>query len=185
MSLLEKVGVEDALGRVKDALGDKATSVTTNFDSVEVQCERGNLVAVMTTLRDAGGIRCRYFSFLSAVDYSEYPVEDGEQPRELELLVHVYSPEHVLRVTVHVLCELSGAVLPSLSGVYGGAIWHERECAEMYGIDFEGHPRLVGLYLPEDFEGHPGLKSFKLPTRSLVKDWPGAKDPDEAAAGGR
>jgi NADH:ubiquinone oxidoreductase subunit C len=55
----------------------------------------------------------------------------------------------------------------------------------MYGIDFEGHPRLVGLYLPEDFDGHPGLRSFKLPSRSLVKEWPGAKDPDEAAAGGR
>ena len=185
MPLLEKVGVEEALGRVKDALGAQATSVTTNFNSVEVHCDRANLVAVMTTLRDADGIRCRYFTFLSAVDYSEYPVEEGQQARELELLVHVYSPEHVLRVTVHVPCELSGAVMPSITGVYGGAIWHERECAEMFGIDFEGHPRLVGIYLPEDFDGHPGLKSFKLPTRSLVKDWPGAKDPDEAAAGGR
>ena len=53
-----------------------------------------------------------------------------------------------------------------------------------YGIDFEGHPQLVHLYLPEDFEGHPGLKSFKLPGRTTVKPWPGAKDPEEAAAGG-
>jgi NADH:ubiquinone oxidoreductase subunit C len=55
----------------------------------------------------------------------------------------------------------------------------------MFGIDFEGHPRLVNLYLTEDFEGNPGLKSFKLPARTTVKDWPGAKDPEEAAAGGR
>ena len=48
---------------------------------------------------------------------------------------------------------------------------------------FEGHPRLVGLYLPEDFDGHPGLKSFKLPTRTLVKAWPGAKDPAAASSG--
>jgi NADH:ubiquinone oxidoreductase subunit C len=100
-------------------------------------------------------------------------------------LIHVYSPQYGIQVFVHVPVELSGATVPSISGIYGGAIWHERECHEMFGIDFEGHPRLVGLYLPEDFEGHPGLRSFKLPTRTLVKPWPGAKDPDEAAAGGR
>jgi NADH-quinone oxidoreductase subunit C len=54
----------------------------------------------------------------------------------------------------------------------------------MFGIDFEGHPGLINLYLPEDFDGHPGLRSFKLPSR-FVKDWPGAKDPEEAAGGGR
>jgi NADH:ubiquinone oxidoreductase subunit C len=55
----------------------------------------------------------------------------------------------------------------------------------MFGIHFTDHPNLTTLYLSEDFEGHPMLKSFKLPARSFVKDWPGAKDPDEAAAGGR
>ena len=185
MSVLERVGVDEAVRRVQEALGSSASEVRANFEYVDVVTDPSNLVAVMTTLRDAEGLRCRYFSFLSAVDYSEFPVDEGEESRELELLVHVYSPEHVVKVVVHVPLPMAGAAVPSISGVYGGAIWHERECHEMYGIDFEGHPRLVGIYLPEDFEGHPGLKSFKLPTRALVKDWPGAKDPDEAAAGGR
>ncbi|MGH2808847.1 MAG: NADH-quinone oxidoreductase subunit C [Actinomycetota bacterium] len=186
MAVIEKVSPEEALERVQGALGDQA-SVRLNFDHVDVTCDRSKLVDVMTTLRDAEGIRCRYFGFLSAVDRSEFPLEEGQQAPEmpLEVLVHVYSPEFVIQCFVHVPVELTGAVCPSITGVYGGAIWHERECHEMFGIDFEGHPRLVGLYLPEDFEGHPGLRSFKLPSRALVKSWPGAKDPDEAAAGGR
>lgn len=184
MPVIEKVQGEAAVARVRDALGSLAGDVKDNLGHVHVTTTPENYVEVMTKLRDTEGIRCRFFTFLSAIDWSEYPVEEGEETGELELLVHVYSPEHATHVAVRVSLGF-GATCPSISHVYGGAIWHERECWEMFGIVFEGHPRLVGLYLPEDFEGHPGLKSFKLPTRTLVKAWPGAKDPDEAAAGGR
>ena len=182
MAVTERVQGEEAVTRVRDALGSLATEVRQNAEQVDLSTTPESYVEVMTKLRDAEGIRCRFFTFLSAIDWSEYPVEEGEETRELELLVHVYSPEHTTHVTVRVPLAF-GASCPSITGVYGGAIWHERECHEMFGIEFEGHPRLVGLYLPEDFEGHPGLKSFKLPTRTLVKPWPGAKDPEEAAGG--
>ena len=182
MAVTERVQGEEAVTRVQGALGALATEVRQNVEQVDLSTTPENLVEVMTKLRDAEGLRCRFFTFLSAIDWSEYPVEEGEETRELELLVHVYSPEHTTHVTVRVPLAF-GATCPSITDVYGGAIWHERECYEMFGIEFEGHPRLVGLYLPEDFEGHPGLKSFKLPTRMLVKPWPGAKDPEEAAGG--
>lgn len=182
MSIIERVQGEEAVTRVRDALGSLATEVRQNVEQVDLSTTPENYVEVMTKLRDAEGLRCRFFTFLSAIDWSEYPVEEGEETRELELLVHVYSPEHTTHVTVRVPLAF-GATVPSITDVYGGAIWHERECYEMFGIEFEGHPRLVGLYLPEDFEGNPGLKSFKLPTRTLVKPWPGAKDPEEAAGG--
>ena len=184
MSVVEKVQGEAAVARVRDALGDLATEVRDNLGHVHVTTTPENYVEVMTRLRDTDGLRCRFFTFLSAIDWSEYPYEEGEQKKELELLVHVYSPDHATHVSVRVPLSFGGTC-PSISGLYGGAIWHERECWEMFGIEFEGHPHLVKLYLPEDFEGHPLLKSFKLPGRTLVKEWPGAKDPDEAAAGGR
>ena len=67
------------------------------------------------------------------------------------------------------------AWLDTLVPVYAGAAWHERETAEMFGIDFEGHPNLIGLYLPEDFVGNPLQKSFPLLSRE-VKPWPGTVD---------
>ena len=72
--------------------------------------------------------------------------------------------------------------IASLTGVFGGADWHEREAAEMMGIEFVGHPNLTHLYLPDAFEGHPLRKTFSLLSRD-VKPWPGTVDvepmPDE------
>jgi NADH-quinone oxidoreductase subunit C len=178
--VLERVSPEEALGRVQSAVGERASDYKVNHGDVDLTCSPKDFHVVARTLRDAEGIRCRFFTFLSAVDRTEVT----DNPGGLEVLLHVYSPEHVISVNVHVPVDLESPVCSSITDIYLGALWHERECYEMFGIHFEGHPRLVNLYLPEDFEGNPGLRSFKLPSRS-VKDWPGAKDPEEAAAGGR
>ena len=185
MPYLEKVSSEDALERVQSALRELAAEVNLNFGQVDVRCEPRNLPEVARRLRDGDGIQCRFFTFLSAVDWTTFGGEDSsaELPAPFEVLVHLYSPDHVIHVNIHVPLK-EELICPTISDVFGGALWHEREAAEMFGIHFEGHPGLTNLYLPEDFEGNPGLRSFKLPSRS-VKDWPGAKDPEEAAAGGR
>ena len=174
------IGSDEALRRVESALGSRVRDLRLNFGHVDCICDPSELPGVVTELRDNSELALHFFSFLSAVDRSEF----ADEPGGLEVLVHLYSPEHVIHVTIHVPLEEDSPACPTLTGVFRGADWHERETAEMFGIHFEGHPRLVNLYLPEDFEGHPGLRSFKIPTR-LVKEWPGAKDPEEAAAGGR
>jgi NADH-quinone oxidoreductase subunit C len=180
MAVLERVTPDEALSRVQAALGDTISDAHVNHGAVDCTCAPADLARVAETLRDAEGLRCRFFTFLSAIDRSEV----ADNPGGLEVLLHVYSPERVVHVNVHVPVDADAPRCASLTGVFAGASWHERETHEMFGIDFEGHPRLVNLYLPEDFEGHPGLRSFKLPSRQ-VKEWPGAKDPEEAAAGGR
>ena len=182
MPVGERVAGADAVMRVQTTLGNKAQDVKDNFGQVDLVCSPGDLQEVMTKLRDEVG--CVFFTFLSGVDRTELAEDKTEYGQCLEVLIHVYSPEHGTHVNVHVPVGVDEPSCPSISGIYRGALWHERECFEFYGIDFEGHPQLVNLYLPEDFEGHPGLKSFKLPGRTTVKPWPGAKDPEEAAAGG-
>jgi len=182
MPVLDRVVGDAATERVRSALGTKASEVTNNFDQVDLICSTENLVEVVTALRD-GDLGFRFFTFLSAVDRSELAEDKTCFGHKLEVLIHLYSPEHATHVNIHVPVEGAAPVCPTITGVFQGAEWHERECHEMFGIDFSGHPRLVNLYLPEDFEGNPGLKSFKLPSRALVKPWPGAKDPEEAAGG--
>ncbi len=169
-------------------LGDRAADFGTNYGDVVVLVRPENLVEVVRTLRDHESLKFHFFTFLSGVDRSEIEKDDdeaeGDVHRGLEVLIHLYSPEHVMHVTIHVPLPLEGAACPSLTDVFAGALWHERETWEMFGIAFTDHPRLVNLYLPEDFEGNPLLKSFRLPGR-FIKPWPGAKDPEEAAAGGR
>jgi NADH-quinone oxidoreductase subunit C len=188
-TVIQRVAADEALERVQTALGDRVSQVLLNYGQVDLVCEPSRLPDVARTLRDDDNLRFEFFTFMSAIDRSEFGGEDDREERErtgstLDLLVHLYSPAFVMHVNIHVPMDIANPTAPTLTDVFRGANWHERETAEMFGIDFEGHPRLVNLYLPEDFEGHPGLRSFKLPTRA-IKEWPGAKDPEEAAAGGR
>ena len=191
MAVRQRLTEDDALDRVRTALGERLVEAKLSHGHVDITVEPGNLLDAVTILRDDIALECRFFTFLSAIDRSTFKFEgrsqeEGEERASgLEVLIHLYSPEKVLHVNIHVPLDLESPVCPSITGLYAGAEWHERETSEMFGIYFSGHPNLVHLYLPEDFEGHPLLKSFKLPARSFVKDWPGAKDPDEAAAGGR
>jgi NADH-quinone oxidoreductase subunit C len=173
------VSVDAALKRIQDAL-PKVRDTGINHGQIDLTCDPVDLPATLRTLRDDPELACKFFTFMSGVDRSTFK----DDPGGLEVLIHVYSPERVVHVNVHVPVDAEMPVCPTISDIYLGALWHERETHEMFGVDFDGHPRLVNLYLPEDFEGHPLLKSFKLPSR-IVKEWPGAKDPEEAAAGGR
>lgn len=179
MPVTERLSAEDALQRASALLGDRAQP-TINHGQLDIACSLEQYVSVIESLVDDVGLRCNFFTFLSGVDRSEV----ADNPGPLEVLVHLYSPEHVVHANIHVPVDAENPHCPTITHRFDGAQWHERECHEMFGIVFDGHPRLVNLLLPEDFTGHPGLRSFKLPGRQ-VKDWPGAKDPEEAAAGGR
>jgi NADH:ubiquinone oxidoreductase subunit C len=65
------------------------------------------------------------------------------------------------RVVIRTRVDRSEPSVPTITGVYAGANWHERETHEFFGIKFVGHPHLVPLLLPEDADFHPLLKDFK------------------------
>ncbi|MQA04129.1 MAG: NADH-quinone oxidoreductase subunit C [Streptosporangiales bacterium] len=129
-------------------------------------------VAVASHARDQLG--CTYFDWLSAVD---------DQDDGLVVLTHLWSiplRRHLLlRTRLPVPAAGDRWELPSLTGVFRGAAWHERETAEMFGVVFTGHPNLTPLLLPDGFEGHPLRKDFVLASR-VAKPWPGAKEPGES-----
>lgn len=123
-----------------------------------------------------------FFSWLSAIDWAA-EVAVGDPPTEgveerFEVLSRLSEVTTGAGVIVSTDVAKADPRLASLTGVFGGADWHEREAAEMFGIVFEGHPHLVKLYLPEGFEGHPLRKTFPLLSRE-VKPWPGTVDVED------
>jgi NADH-quinone oxidoreductase subunit C len=159
----------DELGaRIVGRLVDSAVA-DVSFGQLSVDVPAEAWVEAARTVRDDPEVACRFFDWLSAYD-------DGEG---LAVVVHVWSTthRHHVRLRTHVARE--GGSLPSLSEIWSGANWHERETYEMFGIAFEGHPNLLPLLLPEGFEGHPLRKDFILASR-VAKSWPGAKEPGES-----
>ncbi|MFF0265183.1 NADH-quinone oxidoreductase subunit C [Kribbella sp. NPDC004536] len=159
----------DALQALTGA-GIAATSAD-SFGPTAVDVPPESWVAAHEVLRDAVGFT--FFDFLSASD----ELKDGF--RIVSHLADFWGGSHVEHVLVRTLVPRDNAVLPTLTDVYAGANWHERETHEMFGIGFAGHPNLTTLLLPEEFEGHPLRKEFVLASR-VAKPWPGAKEPGES-----
>jgi NADH-quinone oxidoreductase subunit C len=140
-------------------------------------------------------LECDYLSFISGIDWQPAPREGDEaggdtsspvQPTEIsfgvggsagrfQVFAYVQSTKRHWGLTLKTDVNDEDPRVESWVPVYPGADWHERECWEMFGFQFEGHPHLRHLYLPFEFEGHPLRKDFPLLAR-VVKPWPGLVD---------
>jgi NADH-quinone oxidoreductase subunit C len=119
-----------------------------------------------------------FFEWLGAVDEIGRPGDGPAALRVVVVLRHLERPAETRRLSTEV--DRDAAVLPSLTPLFAGASWHEREAAEMFGMVFtDGDPRR--LLLSEEFEGTPMRKDEVLGARAGVP-WPGAKEPGETAA---
>ena len=97
----------------------------------------------------------RFLSDVTAVDW--YPSE----PR-FEVVYHLYC--HERRERLRLKCRVSGEQpeIASVTPVWGAANWYEREVFDLFGIRFEGHPRLRRILMPDDWQGHPLLKDYPV-----------------------
>jgi len=128
-------------------------------------------------LRDAG---FTFFDWLTAVDETDRAENPG-----FDIVCHLYDTSRRGAIRDHLLRTRlpEGGAVDSLTSLFAGAAWHEREMHEMFGIDVAGFDDGTGLglrplLLPNGFEGHPLRKSFVLAARAS-KAWPGAKEPGE------
>jgi NADH-quinone oxidoreductase subunit C len=105
----------------------------------------------------------------------------GGQSR-FQVFCRLYSLKHKVGITLKADLDEADPTVATITDLYRGADWHEREAWEFYGFNFEGHPGLRHLYLPTEFEGHPGRKDFPLLARE-VKPWPGLVDVEPLPGG--
>jgi NADH-quinone oxidoreductase subunit C len=98
---------------------------------------------------------CLYFNWLSAVDWKQ----DG-----MEVVCRVENLDAGLALMLRTRLGPGQTGCPTLTGLWRGADWMERECFDMFGIVFEGHPDLRRILLPQDWEGHPLRKDYAVDT---------------------
>ena len=98
---------------------------------------------------------CAFFSFSTAIDW---------KAEGLEIIVWVDNLETNLSVQLRAKLGAGNTACPSLVDVYRGAGWMERECYDMFGVQFTGHPDPRRILLADDWEGHPLLKSYAVDT---------------------
>lgn len=190
---------EELLSRITNELGDGLVeSHIRPGDDIWVRVQRDAWLDAARLLRADLGFH--YFNFLSAIDWMPSPYgrsmdsqvdltlegAKSAEPEAIEqgfaggdtrfqVFARVNNVASAMGITLKVDLPDDDLRLTTWVPVYPGANWHERECWEMFGIEFTGHPGLRHLYLPGAFEGNPMRKDYPLLARH-VKPWPGIVD---------
>ena len=125
----------------------------------------GKIVEVLSILKDELGFL--YLVDLTAVDYLGIKSPRFEMVYQLHRFGDNY--EHNLRIRIKTKIEEDNAVIDSVTSIWTGADWLEREVFDMFGIVFAGHPDLRRILMPEDYEEYPLRKDFDVRNREPSK----------------
>ena len=146
--------LKDLAAHISRKLGAKVTKADIAYGELTLHAEADNIVPIMTFLRDDAA--CQFVSIIDICG-ADYP----SRAKRFDVVYHLLSPRKNVRVRIKVQTDEDTPV-PSVTGVYPGADWFEREAYDLYGILFSGHPDLRRLLTDYGFEGHPLRKDFPL-----------------------
>ena len=139
---------------VAGALGAAVLSQEIAFGELTLTVERDSIVSVATFLRDDP--KCRFVSFIDVCG-ADYPARE----ERFDVVYHFMSPYLNRRIRVKLSTDEATPV-PSITGVFQGADWFERETYDLYGVLFSGHGDLRRILTDYGFDGHPLRKDFPL-----------------------
>jgi NADH-quinone oxidoreductase subunit C len=148
----DATGLELIAQELREAHPDSVLGTTFHRERAEIQVLPATNKAVLNHLHGKG------YSFLASlhgVDY--YP----DEPR-LGVVYELLDMKEVDRISIKARVTLEAPKIDSIVGLYPGADFQERECYDMFGVVFEGHPDLRRILMPEDYEGFPQRRDFPV-----------------------
>jgi NADH-quinone oxidoreductase subunit C len=148
------------LNKIKEKFADSIPEIVEFRNELTCVVKKDGLPAICRFLRDDPELSFDFLSCVSGVDFPE------RTPR-FDVVYELYSisKNHRLRLKVKVSEKES---VPSLTSIWSTANWHEREVFDLFGVNFEGHPDLRRIVMPDDYEGHPLRKDFPLNREELM-----------------
>jgi NADH-quinone oxidoreductase subunit C len=148
--------VNPSADALKQAFGAAVKRVDVVWGETTVYVDIARVHDVIQWLHDDPSQRYDYLSDVTAVEF-----RDLEQP--IEVVWHLRSLPYRRFIRIKAQIERGQKLeAPSVWDIYRGADWLERECYDMFGIIFSGHPDLRRILLPEDWEGYPLRKDYPL-----------------------
>lgn len=141
------------LDRLRERFGDDIISADTYLGDASATIQAGRVADIARFLKEEPGLAFDMPVDVTCVDYIG-------QSRRFEVVYHLFSTSTHQRLRLKARVPEENPSLPSVTGVWVGANWLERETYDMYGVNFTGHPDLRRIYMYEEFEGHPLRKDY-------------------------
>jgi NADH-quinone oxidoreductase subunit C len=149
----------DALiDRIRERFGDKITEAVATLGQQVIRVKKESLIELCGFLHDDDEA---LFDMCADETAVHWPERAGE---EFDIVIQLYSVPKNRRLRVKANLA-DGEACPSLTGIWAGTNWMEREIFDMFGIRFEGHPDLRRILLPSDWPGHPLRKEYPIEYR--------------------
>jgi NADH-quinone oxidoreductase subunit C len=142
----------EIFGRLQEKHGDAVFDFQPQAKDPWCKIDPARLVAVCKTLRDDPELDMQFLENLTGVDY---PKEN-----KIAVVYHFTSYRKRHDFCAKVLLDRDDPSVETLSGLWQCARYNERECYDLLGVIFDGHPDLRRVLLPDDWEGHPLRKDF-------------------------
>jgi NADH-quinone oxidoreductase subunit C len=152
---LEQLKNERPVARLLEWRSSAIQGVKFDRDELTIYVDVSSLREACAVLRDDPNCPFNFLSDLTCVDW--YPSE----PR-FEVIYHLFSIPKKCRVRLKVRLDSSSPVVESVTSVWAGANYFEREVFDLFGVRFPGHPYLRRILMPEDWEGNPLRKDYPV-----------------------
>ena len=152
---VEQLAETSAVARLLAWNRDAVESAKFDRDELSITIQRSCIREACAILRDDSALKFSFLSDVTCVDW--YPAE----PR-FEVVYHLLSIPKKERLRLKVRLDSSSPVVESVTAVWPGANYFEREVFDLFGVRFSGHPYLRRLLMPEDWEGHPLRKDYPV-----------------------
>jgi NADH-quinone oxidoreductase subunit C len=139
---------------IAQSIGGERIDWQVAHGDLSLRLAAADLIATMRFLHDDA--RCQFVSLIDVCG-----VDWPGRERRFDVVYHLLSPRQNVRLRVKVACA-EDELVPSVTGIWPGAEWFEREAYDLYGILFNNHPDLRRILTDYGFEGHPLRKDFPL-----------------------
>ncbi len=153
---------------LKEKFGAAILGEETTADQIGIYVSREVLPQVMRFLHDE--LDFKHLADLCGVDYLGWKGKRKKAER-FEVVYNLYSLSRRELLRIKVPVPESDPRVPSVTSIWRVANWFERECYDLLGIRFEGHPDLRRLLMPENWSGHPLRKDYPLEPEEEWKDY--------------
>ena len=154
---------EEIVEKVKASLTDAIQGTALPQGDAVIFVAPDCLQKVTAFLKDDPSLKFDYLSDVSGVDY----LNEEREPRfEVVYLLYSIDNQHSIRVRVGI--DEDNPSVPTVSGLWKGALYPEQELFDMFGIHIEGHPKNERLIMPKEWTGHPLRKDYPLTTETVT-----------------
>jgi NADH-quinone oxidoreductase subunit C len=137
-------------------LGSKIITSEVLYDTLVIEISPSEAFDVVELLKNDATLS---FNFLTLIGAVHYPEEKG---RELCVVYHLHSWKNAIRLRIKCYLSQENPSIKSLTPLFDGANWQERETFDFFGIQFEGHPNLTRILNMDEMDYHPMLKQYHL-----------------------